>query len=208
VVEAEHTGKGNQMTVTNKDRAEWAAAALRHYQSLTGSLYEDSLGDILDDLMHFARANNFDFQAALDRARCHYAQEFFEISPVPYMATFNTPAGWVTEIFHTTSPAKALRAAQKYNEGPSFSAEDIEPIAEGYCVREIVITDADDRHRQLAVWRTDEYSVQLAAPKLLEALESVMHWWKSTTHTDDGEIPADLFDQAHAIIAQAKGGAP
>jgi hypothetical protein len=124
------------------------------------------------------------------------------------MATFNTPAGWVTEIFHTTSPAKALRAAQKYNEGPSFSAEDIEPIAEGYCVREIVITDADDRHRQLAVWRTDEYSVQLAAPKLLEALESVMHWWKSTTHTDDGEMPADLFDQAHAIIAQAKGGAP
>ena len=58
-----------------------------------------------------------------------------------------------------------------------------------------------------AAWRTDEYRVQLAAPKLLEALESVMHWWKNTDHTDDDEMPADIFDQAHAIIAQAKGGA-
>jgi hypothetical protein len=81
VVEAEQTGKGNHMTVTNKDRAEWAAAALRHFQSLTGTDHAASLGDLLCDLMHFADANNFDFKAALDRARGHYAEEFFEKEP-------------------------------------------------------------------------------------------------------------------------------
>ena len=198
------------MTTTNRQRSEFAAGALREFQSITGTAWEDGLGDLLCDLMHFADAYNFDFTAALDRARGNYDEEFSEENTtpttIPYMATFNTPAGWVTEIFHTTSSAEALRAAQKYNEGPSFSAGDIEPIAEGYCVREILITDPE-HHCQHAVWRTDEYRLQLAAPKLLEALESVMHWWKSTPHTDDDEMPTDLFDQAHAIIAQAKGGA-
>jgi len=208
----QQTGKGNQMTTTNRQRAEFAAGAFREFQSITGTTWEDGLGDLLCDLMHFADAYNFHFDAALDRARGNYDEEFSEEkpttpTPMPYMATFNTPAGWVTEIFRTSSPAEALRAAQKYNEGPSFSSEDLEPIAEGYCVREIVITDPDERRHQLAVWRTEEYRVQLAAPNLLEALESVMHWWKSTAHTDDDEMPADLFDQAHAIIAQAKGGA-
>jgi hypothetical protein len=78
VVEAEQTGKGNQMTVTNKDRAEWAAAALRHYQSITGTDREDSLGDLLCDLMHFANTNNFDFKAAVIRASGHYIEELYE----------------------------------------------------------------------------------------------------------------------------------
>jgi hypothetical protein len=136
---------------------------------------------------------------------CNYRGPVSGFRTTPYMATFNTPAGWVTEIFHTTSPAKALRAAHKYSEGPSFSAEDLEPIAEGYCVREIVITD--EHGQQHVVWQTDEYRLQLAAPKLLEALESVMHWWQSTAHTDDDEMPADIFDATHTAIAQAKGGA-
>jgi hypothetical protein len=174
VVEAARTGKENQMTVTNKDRAEWAAAALRHYQSLTGSLDEDSLGDLLGDLHHWCDRENDNFESALDRARQHYDSESSIASINPYMATFNTPAGWVTEIFHAASPAEALRAAQQYNEGPSFSAEDIEPVAEGYCVREIVISDPDDRRHEHAVWRTDEYRIQLAAPKLLEALQDVL----------------------------------
>ena len=37
--------------------------------------YEDSLGDLLCDLMHFGDFHNFDFEAALDRARHHYKEE-------------------------------------------------------------------------------------------------------------------------------------
>jgi hypothetical protein len=193
------------MTVTNNDRAEWAAAALRHFQIHTGTEFDDALPDLLCDLHHWCDRENVNFQSALERARQHYDAESVAPSPISYMATFNTPAGWVTEVFRTSSPEIALKAALAFIEHPNFSAEDLEPIPEGYCVQEIVITDPDDR--QLAVWRTDEYRAQLAAPKLLEALESVMGWWKSTAHTDDDEMPADIFDQAHAIIAQTKGGA-
>jgi hypothetical protein len=52
----------------NGDRAEWAAAALRHFQYATGCDYEDSLGDLLCDLMRWADRNNFDFEAGLCRA--------------------------------------------------------------------------------------------------------------------------------------------
>ena len=59
----------------NGDRAEWAAAALRQFQRATGCDYEDSLGDLLCDLMHWSDRNNFDFEAALCRARGHYEAE-------------------------------------------------------------------------------------------------------------------------------------
>jgi hypothetical protein len=59
----------------NGDRAQWAAAALRKFQRATGCDYEDSLGDLLSDLMHWTDRNNFDFEAALCRARGHYEAE-------------------------------------------------------------------------------------------------------------------------------------
>jgi hypothetical protein len=62
-------------TITNADRAKWAASALEEFQSLSGTDYEDSLGDLLCDLMHWASAKNFDFDAALCRARSHYEDE-------------------------------------------------------------------------------------------------------------------------------------
>ena len=59
----------------NGDRATWATAALRQFQCATGCDYEDSLGDLLSDLMHWSDSNNFDFEAALCRARSHYEAE-------------------------------------------------------------------------------------------------------------------------------------
>jgi hypothetical protein len=166
--------KGNQMTVTNKDRAEWAAAALRHFQCITGTDWEDSLGDLLCDLMHFANANNFDFKGALDRARGTYAEEFFGLEPAsppltPYMAVFSIPAGTAREIFLANSPEEALHKARKFSDDTNLTEADFDPTAEGYCVREITVSDEHDQ--QHAVWQTDEYRLQLAAPKLLKALE-------------------------------------
>jgi hypothetical protein len=59
----------------NDRRAMWALAALVQFQSLTGCDYEDSLGDLLGDLMHWCDRANFDFDLALDRARFHYEAE-------------------------------------------------------------------------------------------------------------------------------------
>jgi hypothetical protein len=64
VVEAEQTGKENQMTVTNRDRGESARNALEGFRRETKCDYRDSLGDLLCDL-----------DAALDRARRHYEEE-------------------------------------------------------------------------------------------------------------------------------------
>lgn len=44
-----------------------------------------------------------------------------------------------------------------------------------------------------------------AAPELLKALNEILQWWMESDGGDD--MPTDLFDQAHAAIAKAKGGA-
>jgi hypothetical protein len=187
MVEAEQTGKGNQMTVTNNQRAEWAAAALKHFQTLTGTDHADSLADLLCDIHHWCDRENTNFQSALDRARQHYDAEFSADSMTPYMATFNTPAGTATEIFHAKSPDEALQQARKFADDPQLTEVDIEPTAEGYAVREIVLTDEQGNHH--AVWQTDEYRTQLAAPKLLQALEKqigitreILDAWNNTDH--------------------------
>ena len=59
----------------NNDRASWAKYALVAFMSQTGCDYEDSLGDLLCDLMHLADRDNFDFKIALDQALAHYAAE-------------------------------------------------------------------------------------------------------------------------------------
>jgi len=66
--------KGNHM-ITNLDRANWADKAILALREQTGCDHEDSLGGLLGDLMHWADARNFDFDAALDRARHHYEEE-------------------------------------------------------------------------------------------------------------------------------------
>lgn len=59
----------------NDSRAQWAAAALFTFMMATGTDEEDSLGDLLADLMHWADRHNFDFDATLERARGHYEFE-------------------------------------------------------------------------------------------------------------------------------------
>jgi hypothetical protein len=59
----------------NAARIELAGAALRHFQCHTGTDYEDALGDLLCNLMHWADRNGFDFKLALDRAQDHYREE-------------------------------------------------------------------------------------------------------------------------------------
>ena len=59
----------------NDKRAAWAGTALAAFMKETGTEDEDALGDLLCDLMHWCDRNNYDFDAALDRARGHYEAE-------------------------------------------------------------------------------------------------------------------------------------
>ena len=44
-----------------------------------------------------------------------------------------------------------------------------------------------------------------ASLELLAALDAVMKWWKTGAANED-EMPAEIFDAAHAALAKAKGG--
>jgi hypothetical protein len=59
----------------NDDRAEWAHEAIIGFMKRTGTDFQDSLGDLLCDLMHWSDRAGFDFQIALDRAHAHYTEE-------------------------------------------------------------------------------------------------------------------------------------
>lgn len=64
----------------NDERADWAGAALELFVGITGTDEEDSLGDLLTDLMHWADRNNFDFDLALERAKGGYKEETMEVA--------------------------------------------------------------------------------------------------------------------------------
>lgn len=59
----------------NDKRTLWAENSLVKFMSLTGVDREDSLADLLTDLMHWADRNEFDFQTELERAQRNYAEE-------------------------------------------------------------------------------------------------------------------------------------
>jgi hypothetical protein len=59
----------------NVSRVAWADQTIKAFQAATGTDDEDALGDLLADLMHWADRSNYDFDAALLRAKDHYEAE-------------------------------------------------------------------------------------------------------------------------------------
>jgi hypothetical protein len=154
---------------TNLDRAEWAAAALRHFQCTTGSDYDDALTDLLCDLHHWCDRENVSFQNALDTARTHYQAECEEENPHEHMAMFRTTVGPAEDIFAAETPAEALALARKaFGEDPGKLG--FSPAECGYLeLQEIRIINRDAE--EVLTWMTDAYRLQLYAPELLKALE-------------------------------------
>jgi hypothetical protein len=64
----------------NDERAESAGKAITAFQDATATDDEDALTDLLADLMHWSDRAGFDFEQALERARCHYDAETEELS--------------------------------------------------------------------------------------------------------------------------------
>jgi hypothetical protein len=119
--------------------------------------------------------------------------------------------------------ADALRRAKKYWRDVKIGAEPW-PLNDAQydsavSARIVLINDESDESREIAHdVRLDEYMLMQArtareertldnAKAIFSTLESVMHWWQSTAHTDDDEMPARLFDKAQRLIVKVKGGA-
>jgi hypothetical protein len=64
--------------ITNSRRAHWAGLCLQQFMDLTRSDLEDALCDLLADMMHWAKQNNFDFCQELERAAWHFEEELLE----------------------------------------------------------------------------------------------------------------------------------
>ena len=62
----------------NDARAEWADEAIKTFVKRTGTDFEDSLGDLLCDLMHWSDRNNFDFNNKLEWAKDCYVEETWD----------------------------------------------------------------------------------------------------------------------------------
>ncbi len=63
---------------TNAKRAYWADEALQAFIVRTGCDCEDSLADLLADLMHWADICGLSFSEELHRARYHYTGDLAE----------------------------------------------------------------------------------------------------------------------------------
>ncbi|WP_027859702.1 hypothetical protein [Marinobacterium jannaschii] len=64
--------------VTNEVRAEWARNALEYFASLSRDNpedREDSVGDLLCNLMHYAKEEGIDFESELANGRALYEDE-------------------------------------------------------------------------------------------------------------------------------------
>jgi len=66
----------------NADRADWAAAAVLKFATVTGMIEnedaETTIGDLLADLMHLCDREGVDFHTCVARASDHYEEEVSE----------------------------------------------------------------------------------------------------------------------------------
>jgi hypothetical protein len=73
IVTIEHTVSDGDVTLA--DRIEWASRLFAVPPYADAGSGEDSLTDILTDLMHYCRVNDLDFTKALNRASEHFGHE-------------------------------------------------------------------------------------------------------------------------------------
>src|SRR5260370_10223485 len=181
----------------NNGRAEWAAAALRHFQCTT---FEDALADLLGDLMHWCDRNAVNFEDELSRARMHYEAETTaedttasaatEDSPaarpcqspikserggtVPtetYKAEFFTAADYAFRNFEAETPEQALQLARQFYEEDLIEL-DFRSYDDNAGLDQIQIWDSE--RGTTATWESDDFRLHKAAPELLAGLQWVV----------------------------------
>jgi len=89
-----------------------------------------------------------------------------------YHVSFYAPAGICREVIIADTPQHALDQARVKVAIPSLKAEDFDPIAESYCVRQIIVEHPDGD--EVAVWTDPDNIQHLHADEILELLEDMI----------------------------------
>jgi hypothetical protein len=105
---------------------------------------------------------------------------------VAYHVSFIAPAGIYRDVIIADTPQEALAQARIKADAQAFGAEEFDPVAESYCIREIIIEHPDSGAEQ-AVWIDPDNFAQLHADEILELLEGMI------------EISDQLSDDHHAL---------
>jgi hypothetical protein len=215
----------------NNDRAEWAATALRQFQSSTGSDFEDALADLLGDLMHWADRNAVVFENELSRARMHYEAETAVEDPVPgpaaetapddrppdndpvpsgpaaaaaiktYRAEFFTAADYASRDFEADTPEQALQLARRFYD-EDIGELDFRSNDDNAGLDLIQIWDS--KRGTLASWESDEYRLRNEAPELLAALNRILPRYADFLSGAGADLKAcEDYQTAKAAVVRA-----
>lgn len=186
----------------NDNRAKWAAAAVRQFQSETGTEFDNALADLLCDLMHFADRTALDFDHELERARMHYVAETAPEEPASPLDPTETvsqdlpaPPPIEAEPEHTPATKKTWRAEfftaadYAFRDFEAETPEEALQLARDFYdedISELDFRSYDDNagieyiqiwggeRGTLAIWKNDDYCRREAAGDLLAALNLIL----------------------------------
>jgi hypothetical protein len=228
----EDTAKANPLSLPpdpeglNNKRAEWAAVALRHFESTTGTDFEDALTDLLGDLMHWCDRNALNFDDELSRARMHYEAETAAEDPTPkpvaedsaaalpchpiksepggtvttktYKAEFFTAADYAFSNFEAETPEQALQLARQFYDDNLIEL-DFRSYDDNAGLDQIQIWERGT----LATWESDDFRLRQAAPELLAGLQWVV---KNMSPYDLDKEGREQWAAINRAIAKAENG--
>jgi hypothetical protein len=120
-----------------------------------------------------------------------------------YTVHFRTDAESATHDIKAATPEQALALAHELDAPSELSFDPYNGIMP---VNEILVYDADGK--KVAAWRDDDLRLRLAAPELLDALETLVARDRAEAREcgfDDDEM--SWLEDADRAIAKAKGGA-
>ena len=125
-----------------------------------------------------------------------------------YTAIFSTAHVQATEEIDAKTPKQALAVARKLAEHDT-SALDWYPFGPSSDVEEIEISG--DAGGELALWRSEDLALRLAAPDLLDALDSLIdqidNLQGESSCIDEDLMQGEAYRAAMSALAKAKGGA-
>jgi hypothetical protein len=123
------------------------------------------------------------------------------MSKTTYRAEFFTAADYARRNFEAASPQEALQLARQFYED-NLVELDFRSYDDNAGLDEIEVWDTAGGAR--ATWQSDDYRLRKAAPKLLDALQSIYQHDREFAGIEDPEtMLCRIKDKAGAAIAMA-----
>jgi hypothetical protein len=188
MAEAEQTGKGNHMS----NQFDLRCPKCREQDSIDvlAAIWVRLTDDGTDPDLARHGSHEWDDKSPALCASCNHTGSVTDFTKpssdlTEYIAYLRTTAGPANDIYQAQNPEQTLRIAQELfdRDDESFG------FTPGDCPELQEIRIATEDAEEVLIWQTDEYRLQLAAPKLLQALEKqiqitreIIDAWNNTDH--------------------------